>query len=165
MKKIIAVIIVLIFLPGLTGCEAIQRKFVRKNKKEPLRPKFYQEGLSSETRPNIELYMMHYMYWKTWHEDLVVKAGDNAKRDKLAFSEVFSNLKDMQKRLLEEKAKEIDVYIEEMQKIAREIEKGKAGTMRLAFLREQLDRIRARIVRKFYYKKIADYILPDRKEE
>ena len=107
MRKIISIVLISILAMQLAGCEAVQRKFTRKKKRGPITPRFYQEGMA-ETRPRIELYMMHYMYWKTWHEDLVVNAGKNAKRDKMACEELIANLNDMKKHLVNEKAKELD---------------------------------------------------------
>jgi len=160
MKKIILITLTLILMLELTGCETLQRKFTRKKKKQPIKPRFYQEGLA-ETRPNLELYMMHYTYWKSWHEDLVVNAGVNSKRDALACSEVIGNLLDMKKRLVEEKAKELDIYIEQLKKITKELMAGGSTAMRLGYLKQRMDMIRSRIVRKFYYKKVREYIKPD----
>lgn len=160
MKRIISAILISMLILELAGCEAIQRKFTRKKKREPITPRFYHEGVS-ETRPNLELYMMHYMYWQTWHEDLIAKAGTNAKRDAMACDEVIGNLTDMKKRLKDEKAKELDTYIEQVRKITGEIKSGGSTLMRLGFLKQRLSNIKGRIVRKFYYKKIRDYIKPD----
>lgn len=161
MKKTISIALVFILLVGLTGCEAVQRKFTRKKKHEPIKPRFYQEGVS-ETRPNLELYMMHYTYWKTWHEDLVANVGVNAKRDAMACGEAIGNLLDMKKRLTQEKADELDRYIGEIKKITNEVEKGGLSDMRAGFIKQKLDKLRARIVRRFYYKKVREYIKPDK---
>lgn len=161
MKRLFLVIMILVFMFELTGCEAIQQKFTRKKKRKPIRPVFYQEG-EGETRPHLELYMMHYTYWKTWQEDLIANAGENSKRDKLASEEILGNLKDMRKHLVDEKGKELDAYIEEIEGITDKITKGIAGqTTQIATLKRRLSNIRARIVRKFYYKKVRDYIKAD----
>ncbi len=160
MKRAVSIILILFLALELTGCEAIQRKFTRKRKKEAIRPKFYQEGMS-ETRPRLELYIMHYAYWKMWHEDLVEKGGDNTKRDAMACDEIIGNLTDMRKHLMEEKAKELDIYIEQTKKFTSEIKSGTANLMRLGFIKQKLDNLRARIVRKFYYKKVREYIKLD----
>ena len=162
MKKAFLILLVLTTISGLTGCETLQRKFTRKSKeREPAKPRFYSEAMS-ETRPNLDLYMMHYVYWKTWQEELMVKAGQNAKRDSLAVSEAIGNLLDMKKYLLDEKAKELDTYIEQVKKITDEIASGGATAVRLGSLKQKLGNIKARIVRRFYYKKVIDYIKPDK---
>lgn len=160
MRKIVSIVLILALALEFTGCEAVQRKFTRKKKREPIRPRFYQGGMA-ETRPNLELYTMHYVYWKTWHEDLVDNAGTNSKRDTLACTEVIGNLIDMRKRLKEKKAKELDAYIEKVKKITDEIRSGGFTSVRLGFLKQKLDNIKGRIIRKFYYKKVRDDIKPD----
>ena len=161
MKKIILVVMILVLVSGLVGCETIQRKFTRKTKRRPIRPRFYTAG-AQETRPNIELYMMHYTYWKTWHEDLVANAGVNAKRDKMASGNALSHLNDMKKYLMEEKAEELDGYIKQTRDITDRITKdGGSLQTQIGRLKQRLDNIRARVVRKFYYKKVKDYIKPD----
>ncbi|NQT07037.1 MAG: hypothetical protein HQ575_05805 [Candidatus Omnitrophica bacterium] len=160
MRKFFSVIILIFFLSQLVGCEAVMRKFTRKRKKKTIRPTFYQEGMA-ETRPHVELYMLHYTYWKTWHEELAAGAGKNAKRDRLACSEMMGNLSDMKKHLVEEKAKELDQYIKVIDGITKELQKGNSTSIRLGFLRQKLDKIKGRIMRKFYYKKVRDYIIPD----
>jgi len=161
MKKAISIFLIVIAALELTGCEAMQRKFTRKKKRTPIRPRFYQEG-AAETRPHLELYMMHYTYWKTWAEELVAKAGTNNKRDLLASREALGHLRDMRKYLSEEKAKELDIYIENTRNITDQItEGGGAPEMRIGYLKQKLDNIRARVVRNFYYKKVRDDILPN----
>lgn len=160
MKKIVSIALILLLTAELTGCEAIQRKFTRKKKNTVVKPRFYREGMS-ETRSNLELYMVHYMYWKTWHEELIAKAGENAKRDIMSCNEVITNLMDMRKRLVKEKAKELDSYIDQVRTITDRIKQGNVTDMRMGRVKQDLDKIRARIIRNFYYKKITDYIRLD----
>jgi hypothetical protein len=161
MKRILPVVLIIFAVAELSGCEAIQRKFTRKRKRTPIAPRFYQEG-EVDTRPNLELYMMHYMYWKTWHEELVAKAGENSKRDRLATGSVLTHLEDMKKYLVEEKAAELEGYIEQVREMTRLINSSSGSTdMKMGYLRQRMDNIRARIIRNFYYKKVMDHIKPD----
>ncbi len=160
MKKTFSIILVLILTISLTGCEAIQRKFTRKRKKKAVTPRFFNEGIS-ETRPKPELYAMHYVYWKTWQEDLINNLGLNRKRDLLACSEIMTNLKDMRKLLIEEKAVELDPYVKEMQAITDSITEGSMTTIREGLVKRRLDTLRARIVGQFYIKKIQEYIVAE----
>ncbi len=162
MKKFLAVALIIFFSAHLAGCETIQRKFTRKRKRKPVRPRFYQQG-QDRARPNLELYMMHYTYWKTWQKDLVSDAGINNKRDRLAADEISSHLNDMKKYLKEDKAKKLDKYIKDVNNITFQIARGgSAVKMRLGFLKQRLDNLTARIARNFYYKKITDDIKPDK---
>lgn len=160
MKRIISAALILSLTIGTTGCETIQRKFTRKKKRKILTPRFYQEGLE-DTRSNLELYIMHYTYWKTWQDELITNSGKNAKRDTMASNELIGHLNDMKRYLVEEKSKELDSYLEQIKKIINEISKGGLTTMRLELHKQRLGNIKGRIMRKFYYKKIKDYIKPD----
>jgi polyhydroxyalkanoate synthesis regulator phasin len=159
-KRAAVLALVMLISAQITGCDSIQRKFTRKTKRKTISPKFYHEA-GGETRPNLELYMTHYTYWKTWHEDLVKDGGRNAKRDKMAISEVLGNLHDMKKSLTDEKARELQVHIDETKALTDRVAAGAVTTASLENLKRKLDNVRARIVRKFYYKKVAEYILPD----
>ena len=104
---------------------------------------------------------MHYVYWKTWQEDLINNLGLNRKRDLLACSEIMTNLKDMRKLLIEEKAVELDPYVKEMQAITDSITEGSMTTIREGLVKRRLDTLRARIVGQFYIKKIQEYIVAE----
>ncbi|MFH1753283.1 MAG: hypothetical protein ABH875_03775 [Candidatus Omnitrophota bacterium] len=156
MRKLLSIILIASLVISLCGCEAVQRKFTRKTKKKPITPKFYTEGME-ETRPALELYMMHYTYWKSWHEDLVESAGMNSKRDAMAIANALSHLNDMKKYLVEEKAIELNGYIEKTKKITDQISKGISGT-NIGRYKQSLDKIKGGIVRNFYYKKVREDI-------
>ncbi|MBL7068965.1 MAG: hypothetical protein ISS34_03835 [Candidatus Omnitrophica bacterium] len=160
MRRLIAVVLIAAVALQLTGCEAVQRKFTRKKKREPLRPRFYRAG-ESETRPHLELYIMHYAYWKSWHGEMTIGSTDNAKRNIMACDEMVSHLDDMKKHLLEEKAEELDKYITRVKEITDEMKRGNFSVMRLGYLKQELSKTGARIERKFYYKKVKEYIKPD----
>ena len=158
-KKIINIFLIVFLLCGLTGCEAVRRKFTRKKKAKPVRPMFYTEEEGEPARPPVELYITHYVYWETWMDDLIANAGKNKKRDKRAATEAIGNLMDMKKYLSDEKKEEIQLYIDEVAKITEKMLTGKVAKPRMGRLKQDLDRVRRRIVRKFYYKKVRDQIV------
>jgi len=161
MKKVIFILFVMLLSLEFVGCESVMRKFTRKTKREPIRPVFYQEGME-DTRPHYELYMMHYTYWKAWNDELVNNAGKNFKKDKMAAQGVLDHLADMRKYLIEEKGKELDVYIAQVKWVTDQIIRGGTSTpMRLGNLRQRLGNISSRIARKFYHKDVRDFIIPD----
>ncbi len=105
---------------------------------------------------------MHYIYWKTWQSDLIDKAGANHKRDVMACNEAVGSLKAMRRCLVEEKAKALDIYIKQLEKITSEIKKGGIVYMRIGLLKQKLDRNKMRVMRNFDYKKVKDYIKTDK---
>ena len=96
-SKIIGIILVTVFAVNTVGCDAVMKKFTRKKKAKQVRPMFYKEAEGEPERPPVELYSMHYVYWKTWMDDLIANAGKNTKRDKRAAAEAIGNLMDMKK--------------------------------------------------------------------
>ncbi len=66
-RKTVAWGLVLILFFSFTGCAALQRKFVRKKKKqEAPAPVITTFDYSKELRVD-ELYKRHFLFWKTWH--------------------------------------------------------------------------------------------------
>ena len=157
-KKLITTILVLSVLGSLSGCETIRKKFTRKKKAKPVRPMFYMEE-EEVTRPPMELYSMHYIFWRSWTKDLVASAGENAKRDRRAAGEIIANLIDMEKYLTGEKKEELAKYIEDVKVITDKMIAGNVSEPRMGRLRQQLDKVARRITNKFYYKKVRDYIV------
>ena len=147
-KKIIALALTIFLTTSLTGCEALQRKFTRKKKAKPIRPMFYKEvdGVSA-SRPAAELYMTHYVYWKTWMNDLIQNAGKNRKRDIRAANEAVANLDDMKEYLTGEKKEELEGYITELRKVATQVKGVSVNAARMSRLKQELDKIKARVAR------------------
>ena len=161
MKRFFLILLVFLLSLDLAGCDTVARKFTRKRKRETIRPVFYREGMDN-TRPHIDLYMSHYTYWKSWNDELAANAGRNSKKDRMAAAGALSHLADMRKNLIEEKAKELDVYIAEVSEITQEmLQVGSGSAARLGRLKGRLSTVGARIVRDFYHKKVREYILPD----
>ena len=160
-RKIINIILIASLITGMTGCEALQRKFTRKKKAKAVRPMFYRKGEGETTRPPSELYITHYIYWKAWMDDLINNAGTNKKRDKRACDEAVSDLLDMKKYLEGEKKEELDKYINETRKLTDKIAAGSLTKMRLGRIKQQLDGVKRRIMQKFRYKKVKGFIKSD----
>ncbi len=156
-KKLISAILVLSIAGSLSGCETIRKKFTRKKKAKAVRPMFYMED-EDVTRPPAELYSMHYIFWRSWTNDLVANAGENAKRDRRAVGEIIANLTDMEKYLTGEKKEELRNYIEDTKVVTDKMIAGNVNKARMGRLRQELDKISRRISKKFYYKKVRDYI-------
>lgn len=156
-NRLISIILVLSMAPAVTGCEAIQRKFTRKKKREVLRPRFYQEG-EADTRPHLELYIMHYTLWRSWQTEILTGTSENTKRNRMSCNEIIGHLQDMKKHLVEEKAEELQLYINEVEKVTEKIKSGGFTVMQMGHLKHNLEKLGARIERKFFYKDVKEYI-------
>lgn len=159
LKRPVPIILIISMLMSTTGCEALRKKFTRKKKAKPVRPMFYKEEEGEAARPPVELYITHYVYWETWMDDLIANAGKNKKRDKRAATEAIGNLMDMKKYLSDEKKEEIQGYIDKVSVVTEKMLAGSVSKSRMGKLKQDLDRVRRVIVRKFYYKKVKDHIV------
>ena len=159
-KRLISIALIISMASAVTGCEAIQRKFTRKKKREVLRPRFYQEG-EADTRPHLELYIMHYTLWRSWQTELLTGTTENAKMRRMSCNELIGHLMDMKKHLVREKADELQLYINEVVKVTDRIKTGSSTIMETGHLKHNLEKLGARIERKFFYKDIKKYIKSD----
>ncbi len=161
MKRWGLVLLTIVLLVSLTGCDALQRKFTRKNKAPVKRPRFYQ--VKKYTRkPSPLLYKQHYEYWASWQDQLIQVIGENHKKDKQCIEEAVGNLKDMQSILIPSKAEEMQVHIEKMEAAKEVIFKGDLSFANKDDIRRTLEREDRAIKRDFCYAKVKDCL---RKEQ
>lgn len=150
-----AVILLLFFLAfGMTGCDALQRKFTRK-KKVVKAPRFYQ--LKKYTRkPSPELYKQHYAYWESWHGELIKVLGQNSKKDKRCIEEAVGHLKDMQNILIPSKADEMEPHIVKMERARDVVLRGNLAFAGIDEVRRTLESEDRAIKRYFCYARIKN---------
>ncbi|MFH1997023.1 MAG: hypothetical protein ABIJ27_08575 [Candidatus Omnitrophota bacterium] len=120
-KKLIAVILIMIIALDLSGCAGLRKKFTRKRKPVKKRPAPVQTR-EYKRKPTKELYERHYVFWKTWHDELIQKVGMNEKKDMRCIEEIIANLSDLKDMLDEEKAKEMQPSIDRMAAIKERME-------------------------------------------
>lgn len=160
MKNTKIILIALIAIMGFTGCASLQQKF--KRKKQPIKgaPKFYNEQEYRVT-PNMELYQKHYIFWKSWHNEIMRELGDNSKKDMRCVEEIIGNLEDMWTMLDDAKGDQLDKCINQMKKIQNELAKKnltqatKTRTARI--LQKEFNIIKVN----FSYRKIGPYLRPE----
>ncbi|MDD3906327.1 MAG: hypothetical protein PHS46_07380 [Candidatus Omnitrophica bacterium] len=162
MKKWLVMFFAIIFIANITGCDAVQRKFTRKNKTVK-KPRFYQ--LKKYTKkPPPELYKQHYSYWASWQEEMVKVVGQNIKKDQRCAAEAIGHLKDMQALLVEEKADELEAHIESMESLKAIIARGSLSSAGKDYVRNSLDREDRIIKRDFCYSKVKKFIRMETEE-
>ncbi|PIU42166.1 MAG: hypothetical protein COS99_01755 [Candidatus Omnitrophica bacterium CG07_land_8_20_14_0_80_42_15] len=160
-RELFIILIAIFFIFESTGCETIQKKFVRKNKETKPIEKYYElEKYSRE--PSDVVYKRHYIYWKTWQEELINRISeDNYKKNMRCSSEIVSNLEDMQRYLVKEKAKELEPYINKMRDIAKELDNRLLGFAKKNQIKSMLEKTYREIKREFSYAKVGNYIVAD----
>ena len=163
MKKAVFVIIALLVIVNLTGCDAVQRKFTRK-KTTVKTPRFYQ--LKKYTRkPSPELYKQHFAYWESWQEELIQFIGQNHKKDVRAMEEALGHLKDMQNILVPSKADAMQPHVERMEGAREIISRGDLGFATKDSIRSTLEKEDRAIKREFCYEKVRNDLRTSLDEE
>lgn len=157
MKRIATFIIVICLAVSLVGCDAVQRKFTRKKKAAPKKPRIYQLK-KYEKNPTPELYNKHFVYWQTWSGELIEVLGENRKKDARCIEEIVSNLKDMQNILVKEKADGLQKHIDRAEDARTTIMRGDMSFSVKASVKNTIEREDRAIKRDFITKKIRNYI-------
>ena len=145
------------------GCEAFVRKFTRKTKEKPmpqeqivLRPKEYAaEKMSSE-----EAYSYHYLYWKSWQDELISALSDispNHKKEQECVKEAYTQLQEMRKLLNADKQKEIDEYVERLGDLKAMISADIYGYNNRMY-RLKAQRLKREISKEFSVRKMKDFL-------
>jgi len=159
-KMLLTIVLVVLLAFEVTGCGPLKKKFTRK-KKEAAPPPVYFELEKYSKEPNAVLYRRHYIYWKTWQEELINKIAQGYKKDMRCSLEIISNLRDMKRLLVEEKADELQAYIEQMQEIKETLDERYITIAIKKRAKHKLERMYRAIKREFSFKSVKDYILAD----
>jgi len=159
MRRMIALLVACCMVTALAGCSPEwKKKFTRKSKTTTKKmPRIYQVK-KYDVKPSIELYKKHYVYWKTWQDELVEVIGENAKKDKRCIEEIVGQLGDMQNILVPEKADKLETHIEVMRKVADTIRDGDLSPTTRDYVRRKLEREERYIKRDFGPNKVRNYI-------
>ena len=163
MKRWLYMLLMIILISSLVGCDALQKKFTRKNK-TVTKPHFYQ--LKKYTKkPSPELYKQHYAYWESWQEEMIQFIGDNHKKDERSIEEAIGHLKDMQNILIPSKAEEMQPHIEKMEGARAIIFRGELSFANKDYVRSIIEREDRAIKREFCYNKVKNFLRKSLDEE
>ncbi|MBU1084692.1 MAG: hypothetical protein KKG84_06320 [Candidatus Omnitrophica bacterium] len=144
-----------------SGCAQLRDKFVRKPKEEVSAKRFYAVK-EYDVRPSLELYTKRYVFWKTWHKELLdVLPKENSKKITVAVEQELSNLMDMRNMLTEDRAVLLQKDVDELAEIEQEIKSGGVTRGNRVQIRRKLEEIGRRVKRDFTYKKMGGKIRND----
>ncbi|MDD5432174.1 MAG: hypothetical protein PHO70_04210 [Candidatus Omnitrophica bacterium] len=161
-NRVLSLVTVFCLVFTLVGCEAFVRKFTRKKKRDVsqdqmvLAPEEYKgPGLSKEA-----LYRQYFMFWKTWHEELVeaLLQRKSQKKELDCIKQVLRNLDNVRTVLNAEKQKSLDVYINRLKRLNQEI-KDDLYNNNSVNNRYSAERIKRDILRDFSYPKVKDSLV------
>jgi hypothetical protein len=143
-------------LVTLIGCEAFVRKFTRKSKKsaEPVEMVLAPEEWKGPQITKEELYRRYFMFWKTWHDELIQSLLDHRSQKKKidCAEEAIKNLVNLRPLLDLEKQKKLDSYISQLRDLQGDIVKDLYGA-KDAVHTPSAERLKMNILRDFPYPK------------
>ncbi|MFH1847636.1 MAG: hypothetical protein ABH825_00255 [Candidatus Omnitrophota bacterium] len=158
-SKTIGIIMAALLLTLETsGCgPAWKKKFVRKKKEKEKEVFVYRE--KDYSRPeSSDTYKKHFLFWKTWHQELVNKLGKNRLRDNRAFDESIANLQDMKKLLTGEKAAAIEGYIAQLKEAQARYNQKEIRDVRARQMRTELNRLMLSMDKALRYSRVKESI-------
>jgi len=154
-------ILIFAFCILFSGCEAFVRKFTRKPKKAEVKEEIVSipQDYSQSDIPVEERYRQYFVFWKSWQDELIASLSPSGsyKKRKGCLEEAIENLQNLRPLLFEEKQKDLDVYLEELQHLKDEISQDIYGT-NLASLRSKAESLKRNILRDFSYLKVSEDI-------
>jgi hypothetical protein len=161
-KAVIFFIILSLFASCLTGCDAFVRKFTRKPKRDKLPQQelvLVPEEYKGPQMTKEEIYRQSFLYWRTWHDELLNALSVNASHKKQVdcAEETLSSLMEVRKSLKEPSQKKLDIYINQLSGLKGSIDRDLYNS-NAAIHYQDAERIRRNIMRDFSYAKIKDYL-------
>ena len=161
LRNVFSIIAVYFVILNLIGCEAFVRKFTRKSKKEELPqtemvlvPEEYMNTIGEE-----ELYRQYFLFWKSWHDELInsLSAGANHKKQLGSADEAIKNLEQLKVYLNAEKQRKLDIYLDQLKTLKELITKDAYGS-NCSVNRYTAESIRRSILREFSFNKIKNFL-------
>jgi hypothetical protein len=155
-------LLVIVSLVILTGCEAFVRKFARKPKKDDqvrqeivLVPQEY----NISQIPREDLYRQYFLFWRSWHDELInsLTYSSSQKKKLDCLDEAIKNLVSMKFLLKQEKQIKLDGYIAQLNALRDSIAKDVYGS-NLTVTRNSAERIRMSIQKDFVYHHIKGFL-------
>ena len=164
MRKWICGALLLVMCMECAGCASVQKKFTRK-KKEPAHVPaviYFDETPYQKKYSNSYTYKTHYMFWRSWHSDLLDQLGGNRKKIARSAQEAYGHLDQMQKLLLPEKRSFLQPELDSFKVILDRINSNNYSESEEGGMRAELEKIRRLVSNDFYFDKIKDQILSDK---
>jgi len=148
---------------SLIGCDAFVRKFTRKSKRENLEQEemvLAPEEYKGPQMTKEELYRKYFLYWKSWHEELIesLLQKKSLKKQIDCSEEAIKNLVNLRALLSIDMQNKLDFYILKLKDLQEQISKDVYGANAITNA-QKLERIKRDILRDFSYNKIKIYLI------
>jgi hypothetical protein len=145
----------------LTGCESVQKKFVRKSKPH-VRPSpiiGFQDYTKAMTP--LDRYRKHYALFDYWNAELLDALGvgtANPKRIQRASAESLQELKVLPELLQEGPAAAAGRLIKEREEVDRQLQRGSYPPLQLNLIRRTLETQTRQIHRELFWRKVEEQL-------
>ncbi|MFH1854033.1 MAG: hypothetical protein ABH815_01850 [Candidatus Omnitrophota bacterium] len=151
-------LIIFLVCVSLCGCSGLQRKFTR-NKKDEQKPApvITTYDYSKELRVD-ELYRKHFLFWKSWHRELIDRMGGTYKKRVECYDYTIASLSEMKKYLKEPKAAELEEFIIRIKTIDPEVRESGLSKSQQHRISQLLESTKRQIDRQFSYNRVQDYL-------
>ncbi|MFA5114496.1 MAG: hypothetical protein WC469_00320 [Candidatus Omnitrophota bacterium] len=158
-RRSLVVCLIGVLAGWICGCEAVARKFTRKSKKEAPREEMIlaPEEYHGPKMSKEEIYRQYFLYWKSWHGELIqsLTDGKNRKKQIDCVGEELKNLYQLRSMLNSDMQGRLDTYINKVQDLKSSLMRDIYGS-KLEDNRQRAERIRMDILRDFSYIRIKD---------
>jgi len=145
----------------MTGCEAFQRKLVRKSRpKPPPAPIIKFQDYSRSMTP-VERYQKHYMLFDYWNDDLLralQEGAPNHKRYRRASEDALTELTVMKDLLQGEAGGRLAPLIEERTRLHAQLRSGSLGPTEANAVWRRLETQTRRIHREFFWRDVQEHL-------
>lgn len=143
---------------SLSGCADLRNKFIRKKKEKPQAKRYYAVK-TYHVKPSIELYTKRYVLWRSWQSELeAVLTNSNFKKPRMAAEQALSNLTDMRNMLVDEKADQLQRYVDDMTYVEKTIKNQRVTSGNQAQLQKRVEVVGFEVERRFSYNDMRKYI-------
>jgi hypothetical protein len=154
MRKAVFFVLTVFLLVNLFGCEAFVRKFTRKSKKEkaPEEMVLAPEEWKGPQMTIEEQYRQFLLFWQSWQDELInaLVQGASLKKRVDCIQQAIKNLNSMKSLLKDDKQKQMDMYLAQMNSLQGSIAGDIYGSANNANRRDA-ERLRRNILQKFSY--------------
>ncbi|MBN1794691.1 MAG: hypothetical protein JW844_06970 [Candidatus Omnitrophica bacterium] len=142
------------------GCAQVKKKFTRTPVQEPrLQHVLFQDDAYA-VPPTSERYTQAYLFWKSWHDELIKSLTSNKKRQLLCAREAAGSMEKMASLLKEEQTVDLASNIAELRKLITRIEEANTlTTYRAKNYRNRLEKMYMHIQRIYHPSKVADWFV------
>jgi len=161
LKRFSLLLLLAVLVLNLSGCETLKKKFIRKQKgtkkvSPVLVPQDYKGIYANEV-----LYDNHFIYWRTWTEDLMncLENESSNKRQVLAASRAVEDLERMQDLLNSPKKEALEPHIKVYERILNKVRLGRPNEAVASSMWHDLESQRRVIIRQFEPKEVKAFIL------